>query len=130
MSEFDNLEKYLTNVGDKIPDAALGALREQIDYEADAYYNELQRTTPRRTGALVRSLKMTKISTPDKYGYRIEYTGERAGGASNEMIANILDHGTSTVPGRHFRTRAIRKLKGLDGRIYVLYQKKTEKING
>lgn len=130
MSEFDNLEKYLTDVGNKIPEAALGALKEQIDYEADAYYNELQRTTPRQTGALVGSLRKTKISTPDKYGYRIEYIGERAGGTSNEMIANILDHGTSKIPARHFRTRALRKLKGLDGRIYVLYQKKTEKING
>jgi hypothetical protein len=130
MSELVDLESYLNNIGDKIPEAALEAVKEQVDYEADSYYKELQRTTPRRTGALVRSLKMTKISTPDKYGYRIEYTGERAGGASNEMVANILDHGTSKIPARHFRTRALRKLKGLDGRIYVLYQKKTEKING
>lgn len=130
MSELVDLENYLNNIGDKIPEAALDAVKEQIDYEADSYYKELQRTTPRRTGALIRSLKLSKISTPDRYGYKIEYEGERADGSSNEMIANSLDHGTSTIPARHFRTRAIRKLKGLDGRIYVLYKKKTEKING
>jgi len=130
MSEFEELTNYIEKTTDKVSNAADEAVKEQIDIEAKDYLDFLQRNTPKgATGQLVGSLTMTKIDTSQQYGYKIEYAGDRDDGTPNEKIANTLNFGTKNIAGRFFRTRGIRRLKGLDGRIYLRFQDKLKKEN-
>ncbi len=120
------LEKYLNELGE-IGSAALEATKEQIDLEATSVYEELKRNTPSNTGELASSLKLKKVDTEKTYGYGLEYEGEHSSGVNNEKLASILNYGNSRIPGKHFKDRAVRKLKGIDGRIYLRWQNKIDK---
>jgi len=124
--QFANYFEKLENLGDM----ALEAVKEQVDIEADRAEGEIRNGTPKgETGGLVQSLTRTKIDTPKRYGYRLEYVGEDAQGVPYQKIANILDSGTSTIKPRRFVTRAIKKLKGLDDRAAQRFEVKTKSID-
>ena len=128
MSELKDLENYIEQTTDKVSTAAVEATKEQVDLEAKDYFDFLKRNTPKgKTNQLVDSLTKTKINTQLEYGYKIEYVGNRTDGTPNEKVANVLNRGTPLIAGRFFRTRAIRRLKGMDGRIYLRYQEKIKK---
>ena len=129
-SEFEELTNYIEKTTSKVSNAADEALKEQVDVEAKDYFNFLKRNTPKgATGQLVNSLTMTKINTQRQYGYKIEYAGNRTDGTPNEKVANALNYGTKNIAGRFFRTRGIRRLKGMDGRIYLRFKDKLKKEN-
>jgi len=72
--------------------------------------------TPKRTGELKKSLRKTKISGNNRYGYRLEYEGNHTDGTPYTKVANILNSGTSTIKPKSFIRKAVRKLRGLDDR--------------
>jgi len=123
VTELDKLSKSL---GEELGEKAISAIKEQIDYESEEYFKYLQKNTPQNTGELVKSLTKTKINETNRYGYKIEYIGNYANGTAHEKIANILNYGTRNSSGKYFRTKAIRRLRGLDERIAIRYKLKIE----
>lgn len=121
MSEYNDglteaLGEYITEIG-KVGDLAIESIKEQIDIETDIVEKSLIDNTPEKTGGLKGSLRKTKIdSKNNRYGYRLEYEGNSPDGTPYAKIANILNHGTSTIKPKRFMTRAVRKLRGLDDR--------------
>ena len=124
MNEINDL---IQDIAKQASTSAIEAVKEQVDLESKEVYDTLQKTTPKSSGNLVNSLKMTKIETNNQYGYKIEYEGNNDKGIPNQLIANALNYGTKTIPAKHFRTRAIRKLKGIDKRIVLRYEQKLKK---
>ena len=120
MSEYnDGLTKALGGYFErmqKVGDIAVESLKEQIDEETDSVERDLIDNTPQNTGGLKASLKRTQIQAGNRYGYRLEYEGNAPDGIPYAKIANILNSGTSTIKPRHFITKAVRKLKGLDNK--------------
>lgn len=127
----DGITKQLQDYFDSIAEVgemAVDALKEQIDIETDGVERELAGNTPENTGGLKSSLKRTKISTAKRYGYRLEYEGESEHGEPYAKIANILNSGSSTIKPRRFVTKAVKKLKGLDGRAAKRFEGKIKRI--
>jgi hypothetical protein len=113
---------------EKTGDLAVEAIKEQIDIEAGRTESEIRAGTPTDTGGLARSFTASKIDTPKKYGYRLEYEGTAPNGEPYAKIANILDSGTSTIKPRRFIIKAVKKLKGLDERAALRFEEKTKEI--
>ncbi len=106
------------------------SIKEQIDIETDIVKKSLIDNTPEKTGGLKGSLRKTKIdSRNNRYGYRLEYEGNAPDGTPYAKIANILNHGTSTIKPKRFMTRAVRKLRGLDDRTNERLERKVEEID-
>ena len=128
----DGVTKELVEYFEKLErlgDMAVEAIKEQVDEECDRVEREIGSGTPEgATGGLARSLKRAKIDDGKRYGYRLEYEGENEHGIPYAKIANILNHGTSTIAPRRFITRAVRKLKGLDSRAAQRFEDKTKDI--
>ena len=128
MSELKDLENYIEQTTDKVSTAAVEATKEQVDLEAKDYFDFLKRNTPKgKTNQLVDSLTKTKINTQLEYGYKIEYAGDRDDGTPNEKSCKCIKQRNTAHSRAFFRTRAIRRLKGMDGRIYLRYQEKIKK---
>ena len=129
----DGVTKALADYFEKLEnlgDMAVEAVKEQVDIESDRTESEIRDGTPEgKTGGLVRSLNRTKIDTPKKYGYRMEYEGENTDGVPYAKIANILNSGSSTVKPRRFIFKAVKKLKGLDDRAAQRFEEKTKNID-
>ena len=122
------LEEYFEKL-ERLGDMAIEAVKEQIDIEAGCVESEMRDNTPMgETGGLARSFTQVKIDTGKKYGYRLEYEGAAPDGTPYAKIANILDHGTSTIKPRRFISRAVKKLKGLDGRAAQRFEDKAKSI--
>jgi len=122
-------EEYFEKL-ERLGDMAVEAVKEQIDIEAGYVEGEIRDNTPSGdTGGLSRAFVRINITTGKKYGYRLEYEGENADGVPYQKIANILDHGTSTIKPRRFISRAVKKLKGLDDRAARRFEDKTKSIN-
>lgn len=134
MSEYNDglteaLGEYITEIG-KVGDLAIESIKEQIDIETEAVEKSLIDNTPKKTGELKKSLRKTKIdSRNNRYGYRLEYEGNAPDGTPYAKIANILNHGTSTIKPKRFMTRAVRKLRGLDDRTNERLERKVEEID-
>jgi hypothetical protein len=109
------ISEFLERI-DEFSDMAILAIKEQIDLEANAVFEEIKAGTPEKTGGLKNSLKKTSIDTPKKYGYKIEYEGNAPDGTPYAKIANVLNYGSSTIKPKKFITKAIHKIKGLDER--------------
>ncbi len=123
----DGITKQLSEFLERIEefsDTAIIALKEQIDIEANAVFEEIKADTPEKTGGLKNSLIKTSIDTPKRYGYKIEYEGNAPDDTPYAKIANILNSGSSTIKPKRFVTKAIRKLKGLDERAAACFVKK------
>lgn len=118
----DFINKNLTAVGA----AAIEATKEVIDEEAQKLYENLKAKTPVRTGALKNSLKIEKVTSQTKYGYNITYDGYNNRDVAFAYIANTLNKGMAKIPANKFIDKAIRKLKGLDDRIYKRFEEKLE----
>ena len=127
VTELEQLSKTLDK---DLKEAALSAIKDQIDFEVNEFIEFLQKNTPRDSGQLIESITKTKIDTEDRYGWKIEFAGNYPDGTPFEKVANILNFGTATMPGKYFRTRAIRRLKGMDGRIGIRYEIEIGKIKG
>lgn len=129
MSEYnygltERLGQYFTKLG-KVGNLAIESIKEQIDIETDIVEKSLIDNTPEKTGGLKGSLRKTKIdSKNNRYGYRLEYEGNAPDGTPYAKIANILNHGTSTIKPKRLMTRAIRKLRGLDDRATMRFTKR------
>lgn len=132
MSEYNDglteaLGEYFTDLG-KVGDLAIESIKEQIDIETEVVEKSLIDNTPEKTGGLKASLRKTKIdSRNNRYGYRLEYEGNAPDGTPYAKIANILNHGTSTIKPKRFMTRAVRKLKFLDDRVFHRFEQKLKK---
>jgi hypothetical protein len=129
MSEYndgltESFAEYFTELG-KVGDLAIESIKEQIDIEAEGVEKSLIENTPEKTGGLKASLRKTKIDSKNsRYGYRLEYEGNAPDGTPYAKIANILNHGTSTIKPKRFLTRAVRKLRGLDDRVEKRFEEK------
>ena len=132
MSEYndgltESLGEYFTELG-KVGDLAIESIKEQIDIETEAVEKSIIDNTPKKTGELKKSLRKTRISGNNRYGYRLEYEGNDPDGTPYAKIANILNHGTSTIKPKRFMTRAIKKLRGLDNRVQKRFEEKTNRM--
>ncbi len=130
MSEYndgltESLGEYFTELG-KVGDLAIESIKEQIDIETEVVEKSIIDNTPKRTGELKKSLRKTKISGNNRYGYRLEYEGNDPEGTPYAKIANILNSGTSTIKPKSFIRKAVRKLKGLDDRTLQRFRRKQE----
>ena len=124
----DGITKQLSEFFERIDefsDMAIVAVKEQIDIEANAVFEEIKTGTPQRTGGLKNSLIKTSIDTPKRYGHKIEYEGNAPDGTPYAKIANILNSGSSTIKPKKFISKAIHKLKGLDERAAKRFEDKT-----
>jgi hypothetical protein len=121
------LADYFDGLG-KLGDMAVEALKEQIDIEADGVERDLAENTPEVTGGLKASLRKTDKKSGSRYDYRLEYEGTAPDGTPYAKIANILNSGTSKIKPRRFVTRAVRRLKGLDGRAAKRFEEKLKNI--
>jgi hypothetical protein len=119
------LDDFLNGLETKVPEAYVEALKEVIDEEFTTFSDEIKRNTPVDTGELKKSFSVEKIDHHGRYyGYRAEFKGNNAQGVPYEKLANILNYG-ATIGGKKphviaptfFISKAIRKLKGMDGRI-------------
>lgn len=122
--------KDLTVELSKLGNIAKESIKEQIDIDVEEVYKYLVINTPINTGGLLRSLTKTKIDTPERYGYILKYEGENKNGVPYEKIANILNYGSIKLYPRYFKTKAIRKVKGLDDRIAIRYETKLKDLKG
>jgi len=123
----DGITKQLSEFFERIDefsDTAIIALKEQIDIEANAVFEEIKAGTPQKTGGLKNSLIKTSINNSKRYGHKIEYEGNAPDGTPYAKIANILNYGTSTIKSKKFITKAIHKLKGLDERVSKRFEKR------
>ena len=124
MKELSDYLEKLTAVGD----IAVEAVKTQIDIEADRTESEIRKNTPTDTGGLAESLTRTKVDRAGRYGHRLEYEGNAPDGTPYAKIANILNHGTSTIKPRRFIAKAVRKLKGLDDRAAARFEEQANKL--
>lgn len=119
-----NLSAYIQNVGTAAAEVATKALKEQIDIDANNYYEFLKDNAP--TQSLANAVKMTKYESGTRYGYVISFEGDsysgRTAGMSYEQIARWFNNGTYRISPTYFITRATRRLKGLDNRAYYRFQ--------
>ena len=123
----DELDNYLQSLS-YIGRDAINATTEVIDEESTQLYENINASTPVRTGGLKNSLvKRRKTDNHARYGYIIEYAGYNEQGVPYSKIARTLNKGTKTVSATRHIDRAIRKLKGLDDRIYERYLEKIKR---
>jgi hypothetical protein len=119
------LAEYLETVGG-LGNKSKAAIMEQVDIDAKAVYDALQRNAPRDTGGLVASLLKSRCTVKRNwYGWSLEFQGNHPDGTPYQKIANILNYGNSERPGTRFITNAIRQLKGMDDRIADRYEKQS-----
>lgn len=109
------LSEFLERIGE-FSDRAVVAIKEQIDIEAAAVFDEIKDNTPKKTGGLRASFKKSQINTSKRYGYVLEYEGNAPDGVPYAKIANVLNSGSSTIKPKRFISKAVRKLRGLDDR--------------
>lgn len=90
-----------------------------IDEEVKAYSERVTPQIPVSTGGLKASFTVKKDTSKGSkwYGYDASFEGNAPNGEPYEKIANIQNYGTPTRAGTFFITKAIKKLKGLSGRI-------------
>lgn len=123
----DDLDSFLENLS-HIGRDAISATTEVIDEESTLLFENIKASTPVRTGGLKNSLvKRRKTDNHARYGYIIEYAGYNEQGVPYSKIARTLNKGTKTVSATRHIDRAIRKLKGLDDRIYERYLEKIKR---
>ena len=123
----DELDSFLENLS-YIGRDAISATTEVIDEESTQLYENIKASTPVRTGGLKNSLvKRRKTDNHARYGYIIDYEGYNEQGVPFSKIARTLNKGTKTISATRHIDRAIRKLKGLDDRIYERYLEKIKR---
>ena len=122
--ELNDYLESLSGIGDKSKEA----LKAQVDIEAETVRSALDKTAPRKTGNLAKSLVKVEVTNRKNwYGYRIEFEGNNQHGVPYQKIANILNFGSSTIKGTRFISRAIRKLRGMDDRIAKRFEDMADK---
>lgn len=123
----DELDSFLENLS-HIGRDAISATTEVIDEESTLLFENIKESTPIRSGGLKNSLVIRrKNDSPTRYGYIIDYEGYNEQGVAYSKIARTLNKGTKTVSATRHIDRAIRKLKGLDDRIYERYLEKIKR---
>lgn len=118
----DGLSKMMGDFLDSLGD--LGTVAREtaegvIDTEAEGFRKNVEPRIPVDTGGLKNSFTFEKQTDAgsDWYGYRAGFDGNTPRGEPYEKIANIQNYGNAHLAGTHFVTKAIKKLKGMDGRI-------------
>jgi len=131
MSWNDGVTKELADYLESLHDVgkiAIESVKMQVDEEADKLVAALDSSTPFDTGGLRSSLTKTQITDrPTWYGHRIAYEGENEQNIPYQKIANSLNAGRSGKPGTRFIAKAVRKLKGMDARIYGRFEDEINK---
>lgn len=118
----DELLKYLQTLEGNLNSSIIEKIKKTIDDECQKVFQTLKDGTPisiKDHKHLADSLKITKIETGKRYGWKIEYEGYNENGVPYSLIARSLNKGTPTIEGIHHIDKAIHKLKGLDNRIYT-----------
>lgn len=132
MELLDDFQQVFAKL-EKVPEFAVEATKEVIDEETLKYEASLRKSVPIRTGGLQSSLKATKISSPEWYGYKIEFEGTAPNGEPYQKIANILNYGSAAssrgggIAGLHFIEKNIRILRSINLKIYTRFQAKLNK---
>ena len=124
----DGVSKELFEFMDSIgttANTATDAIKHQIDIEAEVFREALAKTVPKgKTKGLLKSLTKAQVTTRKNwYGYEITFAGSDKHGTPYQKIANILNYGSSTIKGTRFISRAIRKLRGMDDRIFERFER-------
>lgn len=116
-------ENEFLKKSDALIESANIAIKETLKVEANKVLESLKRLTPRETGGLVNSLKMSEINESDRVGYKIVFDGYNKDNISYQKIANALNRGfianfgNKYVEGKHFIDKSVSLLRGVDGRI-------------
>jgi hypothetical protein len=112
---------------------SIEAIKEQVDKESYDLVHNITNDCPVRYGNLKRSITFTqKTGNKEVYGWVVTFEGYDPNGRPYSLIARSLNAGTKRGPvriaPRKFIRKAVRKLKGMDDRIFKLYLKKMEQL--
>ena len=111
----DDFMQKLSRLGEKTDEIVPRVLRAGAEVVESKVRSNLQsaigrdtQEESRSTGELVGALGISpaKLDRDGNYDVKVGFREPRSDGKSNAMIANILEHGTSTQPARPFLTPA------------------------
>lgn len=119
----EELSEFLQGLSDLDACTKL-AFESVIDEEAEKFKQQVQNSTPVKTGGLKASFKVERgFDRKHWYGYNAEFEGNAPNGEPYQKIANVLNYGkpadehSGAIAGSHFITKAVSRLKGMDERI-------------
>ena len=123
------LQEFIDTKLSVIGKAAYEAIAEVVTEEANQCYENIKADTPVRSGGLRDSLEIEKVEdvSNSKYGYKIDYKGYDKNGVAYSYIGRSLNKGTSKIPAKKHIDKAVRRLKGMDGRINQRFIEKIDK---
>lgn len=89
-----------------------------IDEEVKSYEDRIRQKTPGKGNLKAAFCVKKETGKGSKwYGYDASFEGNAENGEPYQKIANIANYGTPTRVGTFFITNAVKKLKGMSGRI-------------
>lgn len=125
------LIKYLdilkTDLGPSVKEAMASA----IDEESNKCFQNIKDGTPVSNvnhKHLVESLKKEKITSQNKYGWKIDYDGYNENGVPYSLIARSLNKGSTFGGATHHIDNAVHQLRGMDDRISKRVDEKLKEI--
>lgn len=125
------LIKYLDILKTDLGPSVKKAVADVIDEESNKCYQSIKDGTPISDKAhkhLVESLKMEKITSSNKYGWKIDYDGYNENGVPFSLIARSLNKGSNFGGATHHIDKAVHQLKGMDDRISKKVDEKLKEI--
>lgn len=112
------LSKFIESLGD-LGEVATEVAKSVIDTEVSQFSSSIESKIPIKTGGLKASFNLSKVTDAGSsyYGSSAAFEGNAPNGEPYQKIANVLNYGTENQAGTQFVSKAIHKLKGMDGRI-------------
>jgi|O827metagenome_2_1110793.scaffolds.fasta_scaffold82345_1 hypothetical protein len=127
------LLKYLETLRTDLGPTVKNAIKDVIDEESNECFTTIKQGTPvslKEHLHLVDTIKITKISNPNKYGWKIDYEGYNEKGIPYSLIARSLNKGSAFGEATHHIDVAVHNLKGLDERIDKHVEEELKKLGG
>lgn len=125
------LIRYLDILKTDLGPAVKEAMADAIDEESTRCFQNIKDGTPVSDVShkhLVESLKMEKITSQSKYGWKIDYDGYNEKGVPFSLIARSLNRGSNFGGATHHIDKAVHQLKGMDDRISKRVDEKLKEI--
>lgn len=127
------LLKYFETLRTDLGPTVKNAIKDVIDEESNECFTTIKQGTPvslKEHLHLVDTIKITKISNSNKYGWKIDYEGYNEKGIPYSLIARSLNKGSAFGEATHHIDVAVHNLKGLDERIDKHVEEELKKLGG
>lgn len=126
----EDWSKDFYKLSDDLKECAIESVTTVLDSQADKVLANLHSATPRKTGALVNSLKKESANKGSTLGFKVRYDGYNLKGQPFQVIANALNKGFFNnssgvyIPGTHFIDHSVSLLKGTNDLINDEWEKR------